>query len=273
MRNDWANIYSCLESIDAVDQIELIVMHQAVEHVGCEEWQLKLSSRCETRITCTEVEGPGRGRNRGISLAQGEWILFWDSDDYVYADKVLEVIHKFTDNTTVIIGDYETIDPKGTIQRAQFQPKNVLDLGMNLGLWRIVFKTESIRSVEFPDVLMAEDQIFFHRTKPSNRTLIFTKDLFYRYKIGDANSLTKDQGSLRQLVLALRIMLTEYVDGEKKLFSVLIFKQILALRHLGVSSLVQTNLLFLIGPKSLKAILRGSILYFRVKLQPFKFRN
>ncbi len=61
---------------------------------------LKSFAACDSRIQCytQQNRGPAAVRNRGIDEAEGEWILFVDSDDYLCDVKSLGILNQAITN-------------------------------------------------------------------------------------------------------------------------------------------------------------------------------
>ena len=63
--------------------------------------------------------GPSMARNRGVELANGEWIAFLDADDWYYPDRLrlhAELITARSD-LDFIVGNFDYRDPEGSLLR------------------------------------------------------------------------------------------------------------------------------------------------------------
>ena len=77
---------TCVKSLlkQGVEDIEIILVDDcSIDHSGvlCDEWAEK-DSRIRV-IHCAENGGLSEARNRGLAEAQGEYVTFVDSDDFV----------------------------------------------------------------------------------------------------------------------------------------------------------------------------------------------
>ena len=87
----------CLDSLcnQTLKEIELICVDDAssdespqiLKEYAAKDRRMKI-------ITHTENKGLGPARNSGIEAAQGEWLMFVDSDDYVYRQFAEVALHK-----------------------------------------------------------------------------------------------------------------------------------------------------------------------------------
>lgn len=147
---------------------------------------------------------PGLARNEGLRVAQGHWITFWDSDDFGYPAKVLENIEDCPIGVEVVIGNYRTIDITRNhtmINRVDFQ---LAKLVTNLGLWRMVFRRESLAGKSFSASKMGEDQVFFASLKFRDQDCKFSESIFYDYHTGNPRQLTSDKSAILEIESSIK---------------------------------------------------------------------
>ncbi|NBO41897.1 MAG: glycosyltransferase family 2 protein, partial [Betaproteobacteria bacterium] len=60
----------------------------------------------EFLILQQEFNGPGPARNAGLKVARNPWIIFCDSDDVLWVDRVCEELHGVKSSDEFIIGNY-----------------------------------------------------------------------------------------------------------------------------------------------------------------------
>ncbi len=147
---------------------------------------------------------PGSARNAGLELASGNWIVFWDSDDLPRVDKILNETYAARNEVEVVIGQYEVFNLKTGIVTTDGEHKSIQDVAMNPALWRMIFKSESIRGVRFPGLRMAEDQVFLSRIRIAEKRVQFTPIVLYRYHTGVNSQLTNSKDALSDLPKAIR---------------------------------------------------------------------
>jgi hypothetical protein len=153
----------------------------------------------------------GAARNFGLSETTSTWITFTDADDVNYVDNFLSMLHEVNfSESEIAIGEFELVNAKS--EENISQEKMILNadsfqlsFGLSLGIWRCAFKLESIEDVRFPDLNMAEDQIFLARYFNLNRRIHISKNVVYKYFVGNAGSLTDKVEQVRKIELAIPI--------------------------------------------------------------------
>jgi hypothetical protein len=153
----------------------------------------------------------GAARNFGISETTSSWITFTDADDVNFVDNFVTMLYEANSSESEIaIGEFELVNAKSG--RKISQEKTIynldsfqLNFGLSLGIWRCAFKLESIKGVRFPDLNMAEDQIFLARYFNSNRRVHISRSVVYKYFVGNTGSLTDKVEQVRKIELAIPI--------------------------------------------------------------------
>lgn len=102
-------IETCISSVlnQTFTDFELILIDDGSEdesgHI-CDEYATK-----DTRIRVFHKEngGPSAARNSGLNVAQGEWILFLDSDDWIVPESLQLLMSEVVPETAIIQYLYE----------------------------------------------------------------------------------------------------------------------------------------------------------------------
>jgi glycosyltransferase involved in cell wall biosynthesis len=143
--------------------------------------------------------GPGQARNAGIERAQGDWIVFWDSDDEPLPSKLITVLeHSESNVMDYLVTNYNTFIAKDVLSenkrvvenKSRSEPDFWLLEG--LGIWRIAFRRKSLNGLKFPNLKMGEDLVFFLRYLERNPIGLFDETSTYNYQINALNSLTSN---------------------------------------------------------------------------------
>lgn len=185
---------------------------------------------------------PGGARNAGIDSANGKWITFWDCDDEPQIDKVMELISTPKNaDFQVLVGSYQAknIGDHKMSTLVATQANWEINLGLNPGIWRFVFRRDVIREIRFPEARMGEDQIFLQRIFSTDPEVILSEDITYIYKTNVPNQLTGERRNLNDLVMVNRLSTLEFdLKAKYSLFSrTMIARQLLTLtryENLGI---------------------------------------
>ncbi len=68
----------------------------------------------------------------------------------------------------------------------------------------MVFKRELLSEVRFPDLQMAEDQVFFAKVLSRSPAIKFYDDVFYTYVQGGLGQITRNRDAILQIPLAIK---------------------------------------------------------------------
>jgi hypothetical protein len=80
----------------------------------------------------------------------------------------------------------------------------LLQVPKNLGLWRMIFRREFLSEIEFPELQMAEDQVFFGKVLTNSPKIQFVKNALYTYVQGHQGQITRSREALLQTPQAIR---------------------------------------------------------------------
>ncbi|MDD6157344.1 MAG: glycosyltransferase family 2 protein [Lachnospiraceae bacterium] len=152
----------CLDSVldQTIDDYEIICVNDCSPD-GCqdilEEYENKYSSKMKV-LENEENMGQGRSRMRAVEIAQGDYILFVDSDDYVARDYI-ETFLKYADYDMVIAGYTKDVEGKLVVHDVIESPWTLVCYPVACcKMYRKAFLLE--HGIDFSEVRVGEDIYF-----------------------------------------------------------------------------------------------------------------
>ncbi|MCH5229297.1 MAG: glycosyltransferase [Muribaculaceae bacterium] len=163
------------------------------------------------RIFHQENKGLGNARNRGIKLSKGEYLCFFDIDDFVpynWLQHIYDIIIK--KNPEVLIYSYNEINLKirtknsfvfndiefkSNVEIKNGYVENLSGIKFNNGfVWNKVYKREFIinNKIFFPELRIQQDEVFNHEVYKNAESIITTSDILYDYYIYEKNNSRKN---------------------------------------------------------------------------------
>lgn len=190
------------------EYIELIIVDD-----GSTDNSLKVAQSYQSKDTRVKVysqsnSGVSIARNKGITLAKGEYILFLDSDDHIEANTVEVLLEAHQRQDELIIFGYYTHQPNGQVI---IKPNNQKDLALNLhelshSFWDYyeigvtnspvnkLYEASIIKEhqLSFPDdIRMGEDLIFNLSYFSKIKTIRIINQTLYHYIIHENQATAK----------------------------------------------------------------------------------
>lgn len=168
-------------------------------------------------VTSSGGRNPGTSRNIGLSLALGSWVCFWDADDLPEPSKFVEMAGKGDlEKADIVVGDYLLVTQNNRINSEnKVSTTNVGQIYRNPGLWRILFKKELLAGTVFPEICMAEDQIFVFRILSKCGKVSFFNKAVYRYYKYESGQLTQNPKKFDDLRRALTLVEDGLIKDDK----------------------------------------------------------
>lgn len=206
--NAEATLRRCLDSIlrQAFEDYELLLINDGSTDGSdaiCREYAAVYS---QIKYSTKENGGVSSARNLGLELAQGEYILFVDSDDYVSKD-YFSTINKNVENGSpdLLMFGYRNFGSRSTAwstgafaETEEYQIAQRIAKAMRQylfsSLWSKVFKREIIRQhgLRFDNYLsIGEDQLFVFGYAMHINSVASIDDVLYNEDISDGSSLSR----------------------------------------------------------------------------------
>ena len=152
---------------------------------------------------------PGAARNFGLEKSHSEWVVFWDADDIPNLENVIGAIYKANSKDEVIIANYSISYFPHQKKVKKLHNSQLLSIALNPGVWRMIFRRDSIGAVRFPSLSMGEDQVFLAFYRIFSRQVMFSDFISYEYFSGNIGQLTSSQKALNSLPDAIKIFFNE----------------------------------------------------------------
>lgn len=218
----------CVDSIinQTYKNLEIILVDDgSPDNCGqiCDEY-----AKQDTRIKVIHQKNSGLSiaRNNGINIANGEYILFIDSDDYV-SDRLIEICMKNIDNNDMIIFDFIKDYGKNRNEVKVLNEKyhkNYNDLLRGIlwdsipsYVWNKFYKKNIWDNIRFPENTNFEDlvvmpQIFLK----TNKIKYINKKLYY-YNCYNNNSISNNISSKNKYGMFLAFYYRYKISKEKNM--------------------------------------------------------
>lgn len=193
-------IEKCLHSLvnQTLEEIEIIVVNDGSTDSTKQKIEVFLSKYPE-KIKYFEKENGGLSdaRNYGIPYAQGKYIGFVDSDDYVELNMFEEMYKKAEEENSDLV-ECDFIWEYPNKQRVDvgriYNNKKEAFIYARVVAWNKLIKKETLEksNIKFPKGLRYEDTEFFYKLLPSLEKISFVKTPMVHY-IQRENSIANTQ--------------------------------------------------------------------------------
>lgn len=166
------------------DEVEVFLVDD-----GCHEKRLDEYEENINIIHLEENHGLSYARNRGIEKAQGKYLVFIDSDDYIATDYIKTIIDKIdTCEFDYCYFSWKAIN-KELVVRIKDEPPT-----WNLAVWNAVYKIEYVELFD-EEVRFMEDIPWQIKMRAKNGKKEIIDKILYYYNDGRQGSLTSTGGN------------------------------------------------------------------------------
>ena len=168
-------------------------------------------------ITTVEVNArnPGGARNAGILKCQTEWVAFFDADDLFDTQTLSDYLDKCLNYPDAIVFSFMAQKHSHQVERriledfsGEICEFNKLQIARYPGIWRWVFRYESIKNYRFKDLRMGEDIIFLLEFLAVKRKIYFSALHSYIYSENSSLQLTRNHEAKQDLLQTLNCALS-----------------------------------------------------------------
>ena len=237
---DIENLKSIVSAVPK-QEVEMVFILDTAEKLAF----IQLNELCKIEqlnhykiLECAD-RNPGSSRNIGMNAAEGEWIIFCDSDDMPIFSNLLNAISLANVGSDIVIGSFFNEDKFGirTSQRLiENDPSiNWHLISLNPGLWRWLMRKNLLEHVTFPKLSMGEDQFFLIKLLSTPSRIKFASEFFYVYRTNTRGSLTRNKAKISDLsiIIKLEISYIRTVKFRNSTVNNMIFRQIVTLFKYG----------------------------------------
>lgn len=198
--NSERYLSECISSILAQDyrNIELIIVNDgSTDNSLCIAQQIA-ENDSRVKILSKKNSGVSAARNLGISVSQGEYIGFVDSDDTVhkklYQELVSIIINDETDMaalTSYVVRSSPKIWSNNSVVSFELALSKLFMFNFPTSLWAYLYKAETIKTLSLAeDIHFFEDFLFNFQAllRAKNVSVVTNSFYFYRAHDDSANS-------------------------------------------------------------------------------------
>lgn len=193
---------------------------------------------------------PGGSRNLGLKVAIGSWITFWDCDDVPDPAKFLKVVKQAQiQGADVALGAFSVkteYEEKIYLIESDSRTDIMQNIALNPGLWRFAFRRELAKNSTFPELRMAEDQIYLAAVLSESKQIMASNELVYEYWLYQSGQLTKNKGALADLHTAIGYFERKYFENKCPEFLIILVRLSLTSLRKGDLRSKQTAVITLI---------------------------
>lgn len=194
-------LHRCLDSVIAqtYQNLEIICVDDgSIDESGriCDQYAVR---DARIKVIHQENQGLSAARNRGLDVAEGEYIAFVDSDDYILEgmykkmlDKLLDYSvdlcvcqwqYEFSDGRQVV--KKKNIDPtiygcKTSLEFARFLYRGNYENGVVVAAWNKLYRRALLDKIRF-EGRIHEDEAFCGRIMAKNISVYVMEEQFYVY--------------------------------------------------------------------------------------------
>jgi glycosyltransferase involved in cell wall biosynthesis len=185
-----------------------------------DDWLIKSGSDIE--ILQGNYFGPGSARNVGLEKFKENptrWLVFWDADDSPSVGEIVSLTQATAlADKVMIVGNF-TISKtfNSSESKSIVRTKTTRELGIQGGLWRIIFNFELLEQFpEFPNLRMGEDQVFLARLAFNDDKIEFVENNIYTYRRHSETQLMNSVEAISEVHQALEAVCQDIRDGKPR---------------------------------------------------------
>lgn len=242
-------IDKCLDSLvkQSLKEIEIIVVNDGTKDNSqkiIDKYVKKYPEKIKSYIK--ENGGQGSARNYGLEKANGEYIGYVDSDDFIEKDMYKKLYNKAKEDNydIVVCGNYNVSEDYKTKNIDTFINNYNTDLENiffgKMAVWNKIYKRDILikNKLEFKEKVWYEDLAFTLKAIMNSNTFAFIDEPLYDYLIREGSTMNNSNVQRNLEILDAFNDILSYIQHNKKeeYFSKIEF---LAIDHIYISAIVR----------------------------------
>lgn len=197
----------CINSIlsQSYSNFELILINDGSEDKSYDVCKA-LCSKDRRIVLINQInQGASSARNKGLSIASGDYLMFVDSDDFLPRDAILNLVDTIKSKSAdIVIASYSEIysDDEKIIRiksEEQIESKNIFSYifrhyneGIASSLWAKIYKRTVISKLFCESLIMGEDLLFNLECFSKANKIVCIDKIVYCYNQQNVNSLIRN---------------------------------------------------------------------------------
>lgn len=189
----------CIKSIvsQTYSNLEIILVDDGSPDKSgliCDKWEM-LDSRI--KVLHQKNAGAGAARNTALKLAQGEFISFVDSDDYLSVNMFEHLLDYFEEDIDIVECEFISVEEDGELfineENAQARVfsseeamrEHIADHYFRQLIWNKLYRRSCIKNVYFPEGKKIDDEFWMYKVLGRAKQLVHCNEKLYAYRQQD----------------------------------------------------------------------------------------
>lgn len=200
----------CIESIMAqtYSNLEIILINDGSTDKSGSICDLYKNKDSRIKVLHKENAGVSSARNAGLNIANGEYIFFLDSDDYIENDAVEKLAINISQyNGDMCIGCTRVVNNDSDILKEHTFPfKESVRTVNELEFWRLfeqskiigtvvwskLYQRELLDGLQFVDGKIHEDEEILHRIVSRCDHIVCINEILFNYRVGNESIMSHE---------------------------------------------------------------------------------